>query len=66
MRDILERSVFTVLRSGDAWAVEYEGETFGHASDKEVAKAWAHKRARAVIDGGGAARVQVYGESVLR
>jgi len=63
---MLERAVFTVLRSGDAWAVEHEGETFGHAADKEVARAWAHKRARALIDRGGAARVQVQGEGVLR
>ena len=66
MRDNLERSVFTVVRSGDAWAVEHQGETFGHAADKEVARAWALKRARAVVDGGGGARVQVFGEGLLR
>jgi hypothetical protein len=66
MRDILERTVFTVRRLGDAWAVEHEGEVFGHASDKEVAKAWAHKRAREVVDRGGAAQVCVHGEGILR
>ena len=60
----MERTVFNVLRQGDAWAVEHEGEVFGHDSEKEVAKAWAHKRARQVIDKGGAAQVLVVGESV--
>lgn len=54
--------MFTVQRLGDAWAVECDGETFGHASDKEEAKACAAKRARAVIDGGGGAVVRVMGE----
>jgi len=68
MRDILERTVFTVrrLEQDGIWAVEHEGEVFGHASDKEVAKAWAHKRAREVVDRGGAARVHVAGEGLLR
>ena len=62
----MERTVFNVLRQGDAWAVEHEGEVFGHDSEKEVAKAWAHKRAREVVDRGGAARVHVAGEGLLR
>jgi hypothetical protein len=66
MRDILERTVFTVLRLGDAWVVEHEGEVFGHTAEKEVAKAWAHKRAREVVDRGGAAQVRVHGEGLLR
>jgi hypothetical protein len=65
MRDILERTVFTVVRHEGAWAVEHGDEVFGHASDKEVAKAWAHKRAREVVDRGGAAQVLVSGESLL-
>jgi hypothetical protein len=63
MRDNLERTVFTVRRLGGAWAVEQDGEVFGHASDKEVAKAWAHRRAREVMDGGGAVRLLVQGEA---
>lgn len=57
--------MFTVLRLGDAWAVECEGEVFGHAADKEEAKAWAHKRAREVVDRGGAAQVRMAGESLV-
>lgn len=58
--------MFAVVRLGDGWVVEHDGEVFGHASDKEVAKAWAHKRAREVVDRGGAAKVWVHGESLLR
>ena len=43
--------------------MEHQGEVFGHASEKEVAKAWAHKRARQVVDSGGAAQVLVLGEA---
>jgi hypothetical protein len=62
MRVNLDRAVFTVLRHAGAWAVEHDGEYFGHSPDKEVAKAYAHKRARQVLDGGRACQVQVYGE----
>jgi hypothetical protein len=62
MRQTLERTVFTVLREGGGWAVELQGDFFGHAADKEVAKAFAHKRAREVVDRGGAAQVRVQGE----
>ena len=66
MRDALERTVFTVMRDGEAWAVELQGAFFGHASDKEVAKAFAHKRARELVDRGGAAQVRVHGEGAYR
>ena len=66
MRDILDRTVFTVMREGDGWAVELQGVFFGHAAEKEVAKAAALKRAREVIDGGGAAQVRMHGESGYR
>ena len=66
MREVLERAVFTVLRDGDAWAVEHDGGFFGHSSDKEVAKAYAHKRAREIVDRGGGAQVRVHGEDALR
>ena len=65
MRPVPERTVFTVVRHEGAWAVEHGEEVFGHDTDKEVAMAWAHKRARAIVDGGGAAQVRVYGESFL-
>jgi hypothetical protein len=64
MRAIPDRTVFTVLRDGDDWVVEHGGENFGHSHDKEVAKAFAHKRAREVIDRGGGAEVRVRGEAL--
>ena len=57
--------MFNVVRLDGAWAVEHGSEVFGHATDKEEAKAWAHKRAREVVDRGGAAQVLVSGEGVL-
>ena len=66
MRATLERTVFTVVRDGDAWAVELAGALSDRAPDKEVVKAFAHKRARLIIDGGGAAQVRVQGEGVYR
>lgn len=66
MRAILDRTVFTVMRDGDAWAVEHGGGFFGHSSDKEIAKAYAHKRAREIVDRGGAAQVCVRGEGAVR
>ena len=62
MRDTLNRTIFTVMRDGDGWAVEFQGAFFGHAPEKEAAKASALKRAREVIDGGGTAQVRMHGE----
>jgi hypothetical protein len=62
MRAVLERALFTVLRDGDIWFVEHDGERFGHTPDKEIARAFAHKRAREVVDRGGGAQIRVYGE----
>jgi hypothetical protein len=62
MRTIQDRAVLTVLRDGEYWAVELEGERFGQSSDKEVAKASANKRARQMQDGGRACQVRVCGE----
>ena len=42
--------------------MEHDGESFGHSSDKEVAKAFAHKRARELMGAGRACEVRVYGE----
>ena len=62
---MLERTVFTVVRLEGVWAVEHDGEVFGHTSDKEVAKACAHKRAREVVDAGGAVQIRVFGEGLI-
>jgi hypothetical protein len=58
----VERSVFTVIRHDGQWAVEHEGDYFGHSIDKEVAKAHANKRARATQDAGRPCQVRVSGE----
>ena len=39
MRDVAIRAVFTVTRHDGRWAVEHDGEYFGHSADKDVAKA---------------------------
>jgi hypothetical protein len=62
MRTDLKRTVLTVLRHAGGWAVEHEGERFGHSSDKEITKASAHKRAREIATAGGGAQVLVHGE----
>lgn len=62
MRTIPDRAVFTVMRHDGQWAVEHEGEYFGHSEDKEVAKAFANKKARAAQDRGQACQVRVSGE----
>lgn len=62
MRDIPDRAVFTVIRHDGQWAVEHQGEYFGHSADKEVAKACANKRARAAQDSGRPCQVRVQGE----
>ena len=62
MRAEMDRAVLTVLRDGGDWAVECGGEHFGHSPDKEVAKAFAHKRARQLQDDGRACQVRVMGE----
>ena len=58
--------MLTILRDGGAWAVEHDGALFGQSSDKEVAKAYANKRAREITDAGGAAQVLVRGETTPR
>jgi hypothetical protein len=62
MRPDLERAILTVLRHAGGWAVEQDGEHFGHSPDKEVAKASAHKRAREIVTAGRGAQVFVHGE----
>lgn len=58
----MEREVLLVLRHDGGWAVEHDGEHFGHSPDKEVAKASAHKRAREIVTSGRGAQVLVVGE----
>ena len=62
MKLLSERAVLSVVRHNDLWAIEHGGEHFGHASDKEVVKATANKRARALQDKGQACQVRVLGE----
>ena len=62
MRMIEDRAVLTVARDGVGWAVELDGELFGHSSDKEIAKAAAHRRALQMQDSGRACQVRVTGE----
>ena len=57
-----DRAVFTVTRHDGHWAVEHEGEYFGHSRDKEVARAAANKRVRHLQDSGRACLVRVFGE----
>ncbi|HEY8617680.1 hypothetical protein [Phenylobacterium sp.] len=57
-----ERTVITVVRHDGAWAVQLDGELFGHSTDKEVCKAAANRRARDMQDGGRACQVKVMGE----
>jgi hypothetical protein len=57
-----DRVVLTVRLDGNLWAVEEEGRFFGHSGEKDVAKAFANKRAREVADGGRACQVRISGE----
>jgi hypothetical protein len=62
MQKGLVRAVLTVAPHADGWAVELDGDLFGHSPDKEVVKATAHKRAREMQDGGRPCQVRVSGE----
>ena len=62
MKILSERAVLSVVRHNDLWAIEERGEHSGHAADKEVVKATANKRARALQDSGQACQVRVLGE----
>jgi hypothetical protein len=62
MRTDPNRVVLSVVRHAGGWAVELEGEHFGHSAEKEIAKAYAHKRARQMLDVGRPCQVRIYGE----
>lgn len=62
MRMTPERAVLTVIRHEGQWSVEYDGRTFGHSADKEVAKAAANREAREMQDRGLPCQVKVMGE----
>ena len=63
MRTSIERTILNVHRLDGAWAVELEGEVFGHSADREVSKAAAHRRARELQDSGRPCQVRVSGET---
>lgn len=57
-----DRTVFTVARHLEGWAVEHDGVITDMSADKEVAKAAANKRAREAQDRGQPCQVRVSGE----
>lgn len=62
MRHDPERAVLTVARREGVWCVEHVGEPFGHSSEKQVAQAAAHRRARELLLAGQPCEVQIQGE----
>lgn len=62
MRMMTDRAVLTVQPHDGGWAVELEGEMFGHSSDKDIARAAANRRAREMHDQGRPCQVRVSGE----
>jgi len=62
MRIQPDRAVFTVKLHNGQWAVEHEGEMFGHSPEKDVARAEASKRMRALQDSGRPCQIRVSGE----
>jgi len=62
MKSYPDRTLLSVVRQNEMWAIEHDGAHFGHAKDKEVVKATANKRARAMQDDGQACQVRVSGE----
>lgn len=62
MQKGLERAVLTVAVHDGVWAVELDGDHFGHSPDKEIVKATANKRARQMQDNGRPCQVRVSGE----
>lgn len=63
MRMTPDRAVLIISRHEGVWSVEHDGESFGHSREKEVARAAAVRRARAMQDGGQACELRVSGEN---
>ncbi|HEV2533690.1 hypothetical protein [Phenylobacterium sp.] len=63
MRMVPDRAVLTVVRHNGQWAVEYDGDHFGHSPDQQVAKAAANRRVREMQDTGRPCQVRVSGEN---
>ncbi len=63
MRASIDRTILNVHRLEGSWAVELEGEIFGHSLDREESKAAAHRRARELQDSGRPCQVRVTGET---
>lgn len=58
----IQRETFAVIRHGDGWAVEHQGEILDSAHNKEEVKAAANKHARAAAEAGRLCQVRVAGE----
>jgi len=63
MRTITDRAVLTVVRHEGGWAVELDGELFGKSTDRDIAKAAAHRKAREMQDSGRPCQVRISGET---
>lgn len=63
MKMCIGRAVLTVVRHEGGWAVELDGELFGHSREREVARAAANRRAREIQDAGRPCQVRVSGET---
>lgn len=50
------------MRHNGLWAVEHDGDHFGHSPDKEIARAEAAKRMREMQDSGQPCQIRVTGE----
>lgn len=61
-----DRETITVARHEGQWAVEHAGAYTDHSIDKDVAKAAANKRARAILDSGRLCQVKIAGEHGFR
>ena len=57
------RTILRVMRHEGGWAVEEDGQFFGHSYDREVAKAHASKRARELHDVHRGCQVRMNGEA---
>jgi hypothetical protein len=63
MRTTQVRAVPTAARGYVGWAAELDGDLFGHSTDKEIARAAAHRRTPKMQDNGRAGQVRLSGEA---